>query len=203
MPNWTSCVLEAPSDVLKKYIGKDEDENLIFDFNKIIPMPEVYSDPELVAGGDEFNSIYWYLSRKGEIDVHDLFEKYPKIFAKAYGFFVPAEREKYERNSDLYYRVGKKYVDAFNKYGYIDWYDWRRMNWGTKWNACDTFIEDSENPERVVFDTAWCMPVHIVNKILEDNPGCEITFTWFDEDYDGTHTIYRNSEGEISETTEW
>ncbi len=99
---------------------------------------------------------------------------------------------------------GKKYIEAKEKYGYKDWYEWSNANWGTKWNACDTCLDNvNPNPEFVSFETAWCYPEPVILKILEDNPDCLITFTWEDEDYDGTHTLIRHEDGSIEQYTDW
>lgn len=166
MPNWTSNRIEAPAEVLKKYISKDEDGNDRFDFNLVIPRPEIYNDPDLVAGGHEEKAISCYLHG----NTHD----------------------------DLY-EIGKKYVEAHDKYGYYDWYDWSCANWGTKWNACDCVINLDEG--WVEFEIAWCMPEPIIRKIMQDNHNCEIRIIWHDEDYNGTHTFEYDGHGGYSRHT--
>ena len=72
--------------------------------------------------------------------------------------------------------------------GTIDdrWYNWRLQNWGTKWDAYEVEIDDSELHYgfEVTFDTAWSPPEEICHAIKEqfddlsvswfyDEPGCE------------------------------
>jgi hypothetical protein len=60
-------------------------------------------------------------------------------------------------------------------HGFDNWYDWSIMNWGTKWNACDTNVELNKNVLSYTFDTAWDAPreiakalLHMRNTILKD-----------------------------------
>lgn len=40
-----------------------------------------------------------------------------------------------------------------------NWYDWRCDNWGTKWNASNTYVEDlGDGRVRIEFDTPWVSP---------------------------------------------
>ena len=184
MPNWTSNRIEAPAEVLKKYISKDENGKDCFDFNLVIPRPKVYDDPDLVAGGHEEVAIEWYRSNRG-LKPHS--EDFTDV-ENRYG------------DSEKLYKIGKKYVEVYNKYGYYDWYSWSVENWGTKWNACVSCV-DWVDDGWVEFVTAWVVPMPIIKKIMKDNPNCEIRIVWSDEDYDGTHTYERDEHGVYREYT--
>ena len=193
MPNWTSNTLKAPAEVLKKYIGKNEYGEPCFDFNLVIKMPEIYNDPGLSCGFDTDWCIYWYLSDHG---------KYETAIKSIFNYSPDAKMKKYcKEHSIEYYNRGKKYVSAITKYGYKSWYGWSVDNWGTKWNACDSYFDDPDNPKWVSFETAWSYPEPIIKKIMADNPGCYIEFVWEDEDYNGTHTIKRHEDGTQEEYT--
>ena len=58
------------------------------------------------------------------------------------------------------------------------WYDWRIQNWDTKWDAYDVVVTD-DDPEclEIEFNTAWCPPEAICNKIREDFP--DLAISWF------------------------
>ena len=48
----------------------------------------------------------------------------------------------------------KKYDD--------DWYDWNLKNWGTKWDACDTYItEFGVDFVSIDFESAWAPPTEL------------------------------------------
>ena len=67
------------------------------------------------------------------------------------------------------------------------WYNWRLANWGTKWDAYEVEIDDSEMHYgfEVSFDTAWSPPEEICYAIKDqfddlcvswffDEPGMEV-----------------------------
>ena len=58
------------------------------------------------------------------------------------------------------------------------WYDWRVMNWDTKWDAYDVVVTD-DDPENVEieFNTAWSPPEAICNAIREQYP--DVSVSWF------------------------
>lgn len=63
-------------------------------------------------------------------------------------------------------------IDAI---GCKNWYDWSISNWGTKWNAVDTEILDTDtDPSNdtaettVQFQTAWCAPVYWFESLSAD-----------------------------------
>ena len=78
-----------------------------------------------------------------------------------------------------------------------DWYDWSCDNWGTKWDACDPNINESE-PQcfSVSFDTAWTPPIAWIQNIMDKYPNLE-----FSLEYDepgmayGGHLIANSSSG--------
>lgn len=46
--------------------------------------------------------------------------------------------------------------ELISQYGYNDWYGWRVNNWGTKWDAAETYIADNEDELLSIdYDTAW------------------------------------------------
>lgn len=193
MPNWTSNTLKAPAEVLKKYIRKDEDGSDVFDFNLVIPRPEIYNDPELTEGFDTEWCIYWYKSKKGTDDSVNPLD-YESNVAKMLKYCL--------ERSDEYYRRGKKYTEAFDEYGHRTWFGWDNEFWGTKWNSCEPDCSHVDEGW-VSFNTAWCMPEPIIRKIMLDNHDCEISITWRDEDYDGTRTYRHDGHGGYHNTTEW
>lgn len=49
-------------------------------------------------------------------------------------------------------------------YGLNNWYDWSVANWGTKWNAQHSSLN---NKNTLWFDTAWSCPIPVLNKLAE------------------------------------
>lgn len=74
-------------------------------------------------------------------------------------------------------KYGSQYLDTGNKHlqhtdedAWFDWYGWHCDFWGTKWNACDSYIED--DGQTVSFDTAWTEPEPIWKAISKAHPEC-------------------------------
>lgn len=78
--------------------------------------------------------------------------------------------------------LGNAYLNNIITYGYDTWYDWSCANWGTKWNAYDTFINNEES--EIYFNTAWSCPLPILDKLAEICYEHEVEFSgkWADED---------------------
>tara|TARA_B100000683_G_C12387322_1_gene513968 strand:- start:273 stop:707 length:435 start_codon:yes stop_codon:yes gene_type:complete len=59
------------------------------------------------------------------------------------------------------------------------WYSWRLANWGTKWDAYEVEIDDSELHYgfEVSFDTAWSPPEEICYAIKEQFD--DLSVSWF------------------------
>ena len=74
--------------------------------------------------------------------------------------------------------VGRKEREL---YGENNWYDWSCEHWGTKWNACDTYMETEDI---LMFNTAWSVPLPILDKLAElcYKHNVEFTGKWADED---------------------
>ena len=52
-----------------------------------------------------------------------------------------------------------------------DWYDWSVENWGTKWDAYESHIDNNDiNYFSLSFDTAWAPPIAWINNIMQDFP---------------------------------
>lgn len=45
------------------------------------------------------------------------------------------------------------------------WYDWNINNWGTKWDAYNTYIEDYGSSVSMSFQTAWAPPVEVAQEL--------------------------------------
>lgn len=59
-------------------------------------------------------------------------------------------------------------------YGATDWYDWSVQNWGTKWNACYTELEQIEEDYMYIkFQTAWSPPLDWFYKVIPMYPDLE------------------------------
>jgi len=59
-------------------------------------------------------------------------------------------------------------------YGYENWYWWCVENWGTKWTAEITNLEQSDSDIQAEMITAWSLPMEILKKLSADNPNTTI-----------------------------
>ena len=58
------------------------------------------------------------------------------------------------------------------------WYDWRVMNWDTKWDAYDVEVIDEDHDcVEIQFNTAWSPPEAICSALREQYP--DIAISWF------------------------
>jgi len=82
------------------------------------------------------------------------------------------------------------------------WYDWNITNWGTKWDACDTYVERQGDLQASInFNTAWGIPEPIFKAIAEQH--LELTFDISAEEEQGWGAEYCAEKGELSLTREW
>lgn len=72
----------------------------------------------------------------------------------------------------------KAHIQVMEDYPYLDWYEWQRDKWGTKWNACEPSFYNNE----VWFDTAWSFCEPIVIALSKMFPDVRIEFQYADED---------------------
>lgn len=72
--------------------------------------------------------------------------------------------------------------DGYNQGGY----DWCTNNWGTKWNSSDANIFKCKNTLHYTFQTAWCPPTNILEKLSLLFPKLNISLT---ADIEGCDTI--------------
>jgi hypothetical protein len=80
---------------------------------------------------------------------------------------------------DLIPSNGEIDEDLISRFGADNWYDWRLMHWGTKWdiNANDIYIVEGPRSVHYSFDTAWGPPNGIYLELLEKYP--DINISWY------------------------
>ena len=91
------------------------------------------------------------------------------------------------------------------KYGKNNWYHWSIANWGTKWNAVDTRVEENGSTLSYNFMTAWDCPRQIVNALMRMRKTIlkDISINWDCVHEDGNeHEIVVDIEGEGAKSNE-
>ena len=207
MPNWVTnnVKIRAKKDVLAQIMKDVKSEEMEFDFNNIVPMPESL---ELESGSITDQSIYYsYLQKSGKEK-----EKMEKLMKETEVFFYGNYWEKlikvpttdYEKQikeiaeefkpDEFHQKLGIKtfadlgdmYLHNIKEYGANNWYDWRYDHWGTKWNVDEGNLylsyEKNDIEADIWFETAWSCPFQIFSA-LTDKYDCEVEVKFCDEDY--------------------
>jgi len=224
MPNWVSNKLvisgENSEEIVKSLLTKDDEgDELNFDFNKIIPMPD---ELHIISGTVTDRAVALYLTSinpsvryYGKVTDKMILGRYLELLEKlkakgknlnAFDIMTPAEKiAEYEKSvvgEDENFNAGKtveeaitygkRAVDNIIKYGHMNWYDWSVANWGTKWNASSTNITGST----IEFETAWSDVSDLMCKLSEKYPDNTFYYDFAEEQagfYAGEFT-YENGE---------
>ena len=199
MPNWVTAriTLNGSEENVKKVLdfvrteGVDEngkEYTRLFDFNKVIPMPEELNIESGSMG--EWGMRYILLNAKHKIAWSDSDYEFAQTMEK--------RKAENEENFNSMIDLGQKYLTNIAKYGCKDWYDWHNKYWNTKWNSADTEVNDNV----VTFDTAWSFPHPVIEKLSEMFPDVVFEFVYADEDTSsntGKGTYHNGVEGEENE----
>jgi hypothetical protein len=219
MPNWVMGRLTISGPNVKNIIDQittnvkyeDGEEKTNFDFNKILPMPkeleiisgsltdraiEVYLtsiNPEVNYFGEEKLSKEKFKELLQNLNIKKAFRQYEHILSSEK---IKELTEKYQNDSDLndynnsLINYGKNAIENLQKYGHLDWYSWSNANWGTKWNACHTRIEDNV----VYFDTAWGDVRYLILDLSKQFPENTFKYEWAEEQigYYAGYAIFHN-----------
>jgi hypothetical protein len=172
MPNYvrTRLSFEGKEERIKELFNLvrtetvNEDDTILFDFNKIIPMPSALDILSCSTGEQAAEYLLYKCGYRTSKDrriaqMEMLKEKSPEEFDEAL-------------------KIGQQYLRNIADYGCATWYEWRIQNWGTKWPACEIVV----NENSVEFDTAWSFPTPIVLRLSELFPDINISYLYADED---------------------
>ncbi|NTF23624.1 hypothetical protein G6L37_35205 [Agrobacterium rubi] len=160
---------------------KSPEEVAVFDFERIIPMPECLPQSENTIAKQFFH----ILKRDGKvIDSWDWMNKFRD------NCLGPFEKGILLNDDELAELLGahdagdlalaQAMIVAEKETGFTSWYDWSIAKWGTKWNAYSLRIE-SEDPFEIRFDTAWAPPIPVFEALAERFPNLHIHCSSFDE----------------------
>ncbi len=75
-------------------------------------------------------------------------------------------------------------VDATEATGFENWYDWRCVKWGTKWNSyhfSDEPYLPGDRSYTCSFDTAWSFPEPVFEQLAAQYPSLSMVVMFFDE----------------------
>ena len=224
MPNWVTNKVKFKNrggEIINKIISTNEQ----IDFNKIIPRPKTLnitsggndkyamqyallkmSIPKLKetieklkATSTSFYGNYFVKIYNHKKYTLEELEKVAKEFKEQLesGKQDPFDEVNYkELGINSLEDLGNVYINNILQYGADSWYDWCCENWGTKWNANNTYVVDDTEIE---FDTAWSCPVNIFKELSRQFSGVEIVVEFADEDIGSNCGKITFLNGEIEE----
>lgn len=156
---------------------KDAEGN--FDFNKIIPMPE-----ELNI--DIHSGIETLVKENLQLPLHDNW----MIAGLEYSNRKTAAEKGFQNFSEEDKKLYHKAVENQKKYGFIYWYDWRNVNWGTKWGAYSQSL-NRNTYNTFYYQTAWNQASKVIKALADKFPSVHIKHSYACE--------YGNSQAGIDE----
>lgn len=177
--------LKRIAEIRKAIRGKGNDSDglpRLFDFNKIIPMPQELKTESAGSGYGE-TALYAIYGETG------IYSFTTREKAKAEYNALPA-KEKKEAEARA-----KFLHENIQKYGAKDWWDWAVKFWGTKWNAYEAY---ERSKSEIGFFTAWSTPEPIICKLSEMFPDAEFHMAFADEDMGSNCGYYTYKAGEGS-----
>lgn len=205
MPNYVRNIIKMEG-IANLPLFSEHDGEKQFDFNKLIPMP---TELNVVEGSLTDEAIVYYLTERCSIPISALdqprtallntlvrgatIDNWPEeVFRRNSEKMAAAD----ESEREALYNAGRQYVSNYEQYGATTWYGWSIRNWGTKWNACETWIIDDDT---IIFETAWSSPLPILRKLIELYPQFRIELWWADEDVaqNTGHYLYENGEEKL------
>lgn len=202
MPNWVvnKITVDGPNaeDIIRSHFIKEENGEDAFDFNTITRMPEKLKIEKSSKSSDGFklyiakiNPIIPNLGTHEEkmLPIGNFFNKMVSLFGtdcidniQRY-ILKPSEieqlKDKYKEEFNDVVNLGEKVFHNYEQYGVPDWYDWSILNWGSKWNACNTIL--SEDGKTLYFDTAWTPTIPVIAKFAEMHPELKVTHEYAEE----------------------
>lgn len=192
MPNYVKNIIKFNNKedfnfISKKYMSITRNNENFFDFNKIIERSEDLDISESSSGDLGMN----YLNNKNDFIndkkdwVLNIIEKYKTINKvltnNQIKKIIDSNSVEISNSTNFDIELGKKYIKNIENYGYKTWYDWSIHNWGTKWNARETNI--NENDLYIAFETAWDVPIPIFTKIIANDKNISFDLYYADEGF--------------------
>ena len=173
------------------------DGKILFDFDTILKMPEelliengikaedglrlaiAKRDPnnkEIGTKNEKMSNsdLYDFLEQTFATDMINIF-----ILTNVLNSYKNVQNLKniYQDNFDEVMELGEKCIKNLQKYGSMDWFDWRIKNWGAPSNARKTNI--SKNI--IEFQSEWDPPFPVIEKFAKMYPELEIIHDYAEE----------------------
>jgi hypothetical protein len=175
MPNIMSNYIfvhgkEENVDALRRTMARDD---LVFDFNAIVPMPQ---DLMVPCNTDIFPSF-----------VRAMIRHHKRIPDYLTCCLMDLRRKDPETLAVLDEKLGEQLYRNYQRYDCLTWYTWRLGHWGVKWNAAQGIIHkettDSKGNKTLLyqFETAWSPIPGLIRKLSRRFPTVKITYYYVEE----------------------
>ena len=194
MPNWVINKLRVEGDPVQvnKLTEHISDGKRCIDFEKIIPMPPSLRIEDSTNSDTGYAIVYYQETGNGRY-LEDILAR---NWTKRLGIYTFEDLINYYIEKDDYDKileVGKLIYENVVNFGYRSWYGWAIDNWGTKWNASETYVEDGE----ISFETAWSTPYPVIKKLSEIFPDLTLKLRFADESIGDNCGEYHLKNGEV------
>lgn len=175
MPNY--CInrvsLLGKHEEVERIFAHTKSNTSVFDFQKIVPMPE--SIKQTIHGSVGFASeAAWIYQNQQKITNYMawLMERNEWMLGELDGAIM-----EYEEKGLIDFVLGERIVNNRKQYqGCGDWYEWSLRFWGTKWDACDAYREKDD----IFFESAWSPPLTLLKSLSQQYPSVKIV-AWYYE----------------------
>lgn len=194
MPNWVINKLrvEGNPQEVEKLFNHISDDGRSIDFEKIIPMP-----PSLrIDASTNSDAGYAIVFYQETGDSKYLDEIISRSWTSNYGIQTIEDLIDFYKKKEDYDKIledGRICYENKVNYGYKNWYNWSIDNWGTKWDASETYVEDGE----ISFETAWSTPYPVIKKLSEIFPDLTLKLRFADESIGDNCGEYHLKNGEV------
>lgn len=170
-------IIRGDTKTIKYFLKPFSSKSNLFDFDKIIPIPEsYYKDNNKEGSFYDSGSVNdkelknFLFEQKGE-EGKKMYDKITDFYdgKRNPGKYSKAIKKMFSNGFSMKtkFPIGKKMCQNYTLYGAKDWYDWCTHYWKTKWNAENTVITYFDDGAEISFLTAWNPPYGIIEKLAE------------------------------------
>lgn len=196
MPNWCSNYLRIAGNAgqvaaLAESVIRPDPERpgeSVFDFEGIYPIPEeLLNEDRILCGKDELRwaafgddiSVPFAITEISDESRERLEDALPDIAdwnARTVGEInrCLSGNLKLQEAAGIRIDTAKTAVRRIQLYGATGWYDWCIIHWGTKWNAQECRVSQSEGLLEISFETAWSPPEGVYRAICAAYPDLDL-----------------------------
>lgn len=171
MPNHITSRLKITGDATKVAEPDKKGNYRLFDLDKIVPMPKSLDIDSSSVGED---GMKYLVAMASNILERSAYEK-----THHYAHMKEMELTKPKMFNEAMAQ-GKIRLHNIADYGASDWYQWRLLNWGTRWN---TYVDRRLDDNTIEFQTAWNGIPDMVRRVAEKFPEVTIEYKYADEDW--------------------